>query len=267
MRVEVYQPRLRWDVPHDLPALLTGHVVERIERRGKYILLRLTRGSVLLHLGMSGSLRLVETGTPRLTHDHVDIALSNGLHLRLHDPRRFGALLWCDGDPLQHPRLAKLGPEPLEDAFDAAYLHQRLHTRHSAIKPMLMQADIVVGVGNIYANEALFLSGIDPRTPCSALTLQDAQRLVGHIKQLLQRAIEQGGTTLRDFVNPHGKPGYFQQTLNVYGRRDEPCRVCTTPIAHIVQAQRSTFYCPHCQKNALLSAAPENLSKNSINQG
>ena len=247
LHTHVHQSQLRWPVDAQLAKKLQHQAAKSIERRAKYILVHFDHGSMILHLGMSGSLRLVESGTARQKHDHIEWQLENGLSLRLHDPRRFGAVLWCEGDPTQHPLLAKLGIEPLDTAFDGAYLQSKLQHRHTAIKPMLMNAQIVVGVGNIYANEGLFLCGLDPRRPCSSLGTEDYQRLSETIRQLLQRAIVQGGTTLRDFINPHGKPGYFQQTLNVYGRADEPCRVCGTKIAHIKQAQRSTFYCPCCQ--------------------
>ncbi|MEW5837963.1 MAG: bifunctional DNA-formamidopyrimidine glycosylase/DNA-(apurinic or apyrimidinic site) lyase [Pseudomonadota bacterium] len=248
LRVRVHQRQLRWPVAADLEQKLQDQAANRIERRAKYILLHFAHGSLIMHLGMSGSLRLTERDTPRLKHDHIEWELANGYTLRLHDPRRFGAALWCDDAPERHPLLAALGLEPLDAAFDAGYLQQRLGHRHSAIKPALMNAHIVVGIGNIYANEALFLAGIDPRRACNSLNLDDYQRLVTHIKTLLQQSIEQGGTTLRDFVSPQGRPGYFQQTLHVYGRSGQACRVCATPIEHLTQAQRRSFYCPVCQR-------------------
>ncbi len=247
LQTHVYQTRLRWPIDADLAQKLEQQAAKSIERRAKYILLHFAHGSLILHLGMSGSLRLVERGTPRLKHDHLECELANGLNLRLHDPRRFGAVLWTEDDPAQHPLLVTLGLEPLDPAFTGEKLHSLLAARKTEIKPALMNAHIVVGIGNIYASEALFLCGIDPRRPCNSLSLSDYTRLVIHIKNLLERSIAQGGTTLRDFISPEGRPGYFQQTLNVYGRSGEPCRVCGTAIEHITQAQRRSFYCPVCQ--------------------
>jgi formamidopyrimidine-DNA glycosylase len=247
LHTHVYQPKLRWPVDSDLHEKLQNQAAHAIERRAKYILIRFAHGSLIIHLGMSGSLRLIESQTPRLKHDHIEWVLANGLSLRLHDPRRFGAVLWTDNVPETHPLLVKLGIEPLDSAFDAHYLHAQLGTRKSPIKPALMNAHIVVGIGNIYANEALFLAGINPRRPCNSLAFDDYQRLVDHIRSTLAAAITQGGTTLRDFISPEGRPGYFQQTLNVYGRSGEPCRVCGAAIEHITQAQRRSFYCPMCQ--------------------
>ena len=247
LHTHIYQPKLRWPMDADLAQKLHHQAASGIERRAKYILLHFAHGSLILHLGMSGSLRLVERGTPRMKHDHLECELASGLNLRLHDPRRFGAVLWTENAPSQHPLLKNLGIEPLDEAFTGDMLHSLLKSRKTAIKPALMNAHIVVGIGNIYANEALFLSGIDPRRPCMSLNLADYQRLVVHIKNLLQLSIQQGGTTLRDFISPEGRPGYFQQTLNVYGRSGETCRVCNTPIEHITQAQRRSFHCPQCQ--------------------
>ncbi|OYY74966.1 MAG: DNA-formamidopyrimidine glycosylase [Gammaproteobacteria bacterium 28-57-27] len=247
LSTHVYQPKLRWPVDHDLAQKLHHQAASSIQRRAKYILIHFEHGSLIVHLGMSGSLRLVERGTPRLKHDHLECELANGLNLRLHDPRRFGALVWTDAPPAQHPLLLKLGVEPLDETFSAQMLHPLLLKRKTAIKPVLMDAHLVVGIGNIYANEALFLAGIDPRRPSHSLSQHDTQNLVTHIKSLLQQAIQQGGTTLRDFISPEGRPGYFQQTLNVYGRSGKPCHVCGMPIEHITQAQRRSFYCPVCQ--------------------
>jgi len=247
LHTHIYQPKLRWPMDADLAQKLHHQAAKSIERRAKYILVHFEHGSLILHLGMSGSLRLVERATPRLKHDHLECELENGLSLRLHDPRRFGAVLWTEAPPAQHPLLVNLGIEPLDDAFNGEMLHSLLATRKTAIKPSLMNAHFVVGIGNIYASEALFLSRIDPRRPCSCLTLADYQRLVVHIKSLLELSIQQGGTTLRDFISPEGRPGYFQQTLNVYGRSGEPCRICGTPIEHHTQAQRRSYNCPSCQ--------------------
>ena len=247
-------PKLRYPLPSNLGKRLLGARLADIRRRAKYLLLDIDHlpgdktATLILHLGMSGSLRIVTPDTPPQMHDHVDIAFGDKV-LRLRDPRRFGALLWHDNKtPIEdHPLMKVLGVEPLEDLFDGEWLHGHLRQRSGPIKPVLMDSHMVVGIGNIYASEALFLCGIDPRRPCNSLSLSDYTRLVIHIKNLLERSIAQGGTTLRDFISPEGRPGYFQQTLNVYGRSGEPCRVCGTAIEHITQAQRRSFYCPVCQ--------------------
>lgn len=246
--VLVRERRLRWPVPEGLETLLRGQQVRDVQRRAKYLLIGFEHGTLIAHLGMSGSLRLVEPGTALQKHDHVDIRLDSGLSLRLHDPRRFGALLWTGENPELHPLLASLGPEPLGEEFDGEYLYQALQRRKQAIKTAIMDNHVVVGVGNIYANEVLFLAGIDPRRACNRISRKRLVKLGGHIREVLAAAIAQGGTTLRDFVNPQGRPGYFQQTLNVYGRAGEPCPTCGTLIAHTVIGQRSTFYCPVCQR-------------------
>lgn len=247
-KVLIRDRRLRWPIANDLEILISGQRIKGVRRRAKYLLIELEGGTLITHLGMSGSLRLVEAGNPLKKHDHVELQLDSGLHLRLHDPRRFGALLWTEEEPEQHPLLASLGPEPLSDEFDGHYLYERLHTRKQAIKSAIMDSQVVVGVGNIYANEALFLAGIDPRRSCKRISRVRIDRLAEQIRMVLARAIEQGGTTLRDFINPEGQPGYFQQTLNVYGRAQEPCRTCGSPIAHAIINQRATFYCPRCQR-------------------
>ncbi|TQV64365.1 MAG: bifunctional DNA-formamidopyrimidine glycosylase/DNA-(apurinic or apyrimidinic site) lyase [Halothiobacillaceae bacterium] len=247
-KITIRERRLRWPIQEGLEGLLHGHVVQQVRRRAKYLLIELGHGTLITHLGMSGSLRLVEPGTALRKHDHVDIRLDSGLSLRLHDPRRFGALLWTDEPIENHPLLARLGPEPLEGGFDGAYLYGALHTRKQAIKSAIMDSHIVVGVGNIYANESLFLAGIDPRRACNRIARHRVIDLASRIKQVLAAAVEQGGTTLRDFVNPEGQPGYFQQTLNVYGRPGLPCPSCATPMSHTLIGQRATFYCPTCQR-------------------
>ena len=246
-RVVVRNPRLRWPVPAEIQ-LLVGCPIESVQRRAKYLLLRSTLGTAILHLGMSGKLRVLPIGTPAEKHDHVDIELDNGQLLRLNDPRRFGALLWTSGDPLHHALLASLGPEPLTDAFDGTYLYQRSRRKHSAIKPWLMDNHLVVGVGNIYANEALFAAGIDPRRAASALSPDECERLVSEIKTVLARAIRQGGTTLRDFTRADGRPGYFVQELQVYGRAGAGCVRCGHPLESLRQGQRTTVFCPYCQR-------------------
>lgn len=245
--VIIRQRQLRWPIPARLKNQLCGQVIRQVDRRGKYILLRTDAGTAILHLGMSGSLRILPTSTPAEKHDHVDIVFGKTA-LRLRDPRRFGALLWTSADPLQHKLLSKLGPEPLSDAFNAQYLYQLGRSRKVAIKTLIMNSQVVVGVGNIYASESLFEAGISPLRRADRISLARYQHLVDAIKDILQRAIAQGGTTLRDFTQQDGKPGYFQQTLNVYGRVKLPCPHCAAVIKQITQAQRSTFYCPHCQK-------------------
>lgn len=246
--VIVRQPRLRWPVPRKLNALLRDRTIERIERRGKYLLLMLANGTLIIHLGMSGSLRILPCTTPAEKHDHLDIVLQNGQCLRFRDPRRFGTVLWTREDPLQHKLLKLLGPEPLSDEFGGDYLWQRSRARKIAIKPFIMDSKIVVGVGNIYANEALFLAGIHPKRPAGRISRQRYALLAEAIKQVLHAAIRQGGTTLRDFTSSDGKPGYFRQQLHVYERADQPCKQCGTSLKHTVIGQRSSFYCPQCQK-------------------
>ena len=247
-KVVVRQPRLRWPVPPRLARELTGQRIEHVRRRGKYLLLETAAGTVILHLGMSGSLRVLDAAEPPQAHDHVDICLDNGRCLRLRDPRRFGAVLWTTRPAAQHRLLRDLGPEPLGEAFDADYLFQRSRGRRVAIKPFIMDSKVVVGVGNIYASEALFLAGINPKTPAGRIGRARMQRLVEAIRAVLARAIEQGGTTLRDFSDSAGRPGYFQQQLQVYGRAGEPCRRCGGNIRSLTLGQRSTFYCPRCQR-------------------
>ncbi len=246
--VTVRQPQLRWPVPCGLAATLRGRTIEAVERRGKYLLLRFAHGTLILHLGMSGSLYLVAAGTAAGKHDHLDLGLDSGLMLRLTDPRRFGAVLWTRADPLQHELLRELGPEPLDDAFDGAYLATRAQGRKAAIKLLIMDSKVVVGVGNIYANEALFRAGIDPRRPAGRVAAARLGRLAVAIKAVLREAIQQGGTTLRDFVGGDGKPGYFAQQLRVYGREGESCPQCGGTVRSVRLGQRSTYYCPVCQR-------------------
>lgn len=243
----VREPRLRWPVPAALARDAAGQAIRGARRRAKYLLIDLERGSLILHLGMSGSLRVLEPTTPLLAHDHVDIVLDSGLALRYNDPRRFGSLLWTVDDPLGHPLLKRLAPEPLDAAFDGAYLERKTRGRKVAIKQLLMNSQIVVGVGNIYASEALFRARIDPRRAAGRLKRAQLDRLVRAVKRVLAMAIRAGGTTLRDYVSAEGSPGYFAQRLYVYERAGKACRVCGTKVRQLTQGQRSTYYCPACQ--------------------
>lgn len=245
--VIVRQASLRWPIPVVLAAELKGRVIRKVSRRGKYLLLQTDAGHVLIHLGMSGSLRIVEGGAAVRKHDHVDICLASKRILRFHDPRRFGCVLWHSGALEEHPLLAELGPEPLSDEFSGDYLFLRSRKRSTPIKHFIMDSHVVVGVGNIYANEALFLAGILPTRKAGSVSKKRYERLGQIIKQVLSRAIESGGTTLRDFVGGDGKPGYFKQQLHVYGRGNESCTRCATALIEIRQGQRSTVYCSCCQ--------------------
>ncbi|MCK5917389.1 MAG: bifunctional DNA-formamidopyrimidine glycosylase/DNA-(apurinic or apyrimidinic site) lyase [Cocleimonas sp.] len=242
----IRQPKLRWPVPDSLYEL-EGQKINAVSRRAKYLLLQSAKGCAILHLGMSGSLRVIDASLNAEKHDHVDIIFVTGKALRLHDPRRFGAVLWTHDDPLQHKLLSKLGPEPLSDAFYAPLLYKISRKRKVSIKQFIMNAQIVVGVGNIYASESLFMAGISPNTAAGKMSLLRYEKLVEAIKIILVRAIKQGGTTLRDFVQAEGKPGYFQQQLQVYARSGEECNICHSLIKKITQGQRSSFYCPNCQ--------------------
>jgi len=246
-QVVVRNPALRWPVPEDLERRLKGHPLKALTRRGKYLLFDFGPATQLVHLGMSGSLRFVAPDEPAALHDHVDWLFDAGTTLRLRDPRRFGAVLWTE-DVARHPLLAHLGPEPLTPAFDAAYLHGRCQRRHVAIKQVIMDAQVVVGVGNIYASESLFHAGIRPTTAAHRLSRPACVRLAEAIKQVLAAAIAAGGSSLRDYVHSSGELGYFQLQTRVYDREGQPCKTCATPIRRIVQAQRASFYCPHCQR-------------------
>ena len=244
--VVIRQPRLRWPVPAKLPEILKGQKIKSVKRRAKYLLLETARGTVILHLGMSGSLRVLPCKTPAGAHDHVDLVFGKQC-LRLRDPRRFGAVLWTDEDIQQHKLIKPLGPEPLSNDFNADYLFNKRRGRNTAIKNLIMNAHIVVGVGNIYASESLFAAGINPKRKAGKVSRQRYEKLVTAIKSVLKRSIQQGGTTLKDFSNEQGKPGYFAQQLQVYGRQGEACFKCDAPIQQVIIGQRSTFYCPHCQ--------------------
>jgi formamidopyrimidine-DNA glycosylase len=240
---------LRWPIENDLPDILTNRIIHCVSRRAKYLLIEFENGTLMIHLGMSGSLRILdklEQGNPG-KHDHLDIELSNGHILRYNDPRRFGSVLWTSEPINQHRLIAHLGPEPLLKEFNAEYLQQQAQSKLYSIKTLIMNGKIVVGVGNIYANESLFLAKIHPRTVAQSLSLIQYVELTEQIKIILRRAIKSGGTTLKDFTNSDGKPGYFAQYLNVYGRKGESCSICKSKIQHYKESQRATYYCPLCQ--------------------
>ncbi len=245
-RAVVRQPSLRWPVPADLDRHVAGQRVRDVGRRAKYLLIRLDQGSVLMHLGMSGRLRVLPPDSAVERHDHLDLVMETGQLLRLHDPRRFGAVLWAPQH--EHPLLTGLGPEPLSDAFDGAHLHARCRGRRAAIKVLLMDARIVVGVGNIYASEALFRAGIDPRRAGGRISAARFDALAQAVRAVLSEAVERGGTTLRDYTAPDGAPGWFRLQLAVYERQGKPCTHCGTAIRRVLSAQRSTYFCPHCQR-------------------
>ena len=247
-RLIVRQHRLRWPVPGQLARRLKNASIRQIARRGKYLLFSTDSGTLIIHLGMSGSLRIIKDNTPPGPHDHIDLLLETGVRLRFRDPRRFGAWLWTDKPAETHPLLNRLGPEPLSGAFNADYFQRLSRGRKLAIKSLLMDSHAVAGVGNIYANEALFLAGIHPARAAGRISQRRYDKLVAALKRVLSEAIRQGGTTLRDFTSGEGKPGYFQQSLSVYARQGQPCPICTTPIRETRTAQRSTFYCPRCQR-------------------
>ena len=246
--VAVRQRSLRWPIPKQLELKARNQKIESVERRGKYLLLRLNTGTIILHLGMSGSLRICTANTAAEKHDHVDFVFDNNKILRLRDPRRFGAVLWTTSTPEKHKLLAPLGPEPLGDGFNGEYLFEQSRKRSASIKSLIMNSHIVVGVGNIYACESLYIAGINPKRKAGSLSLVRCEKLVSAIKQVLANSITQGGTTLRDFIRENGEPGYFAQKLLVYGRAGEACAKCGRPIKQINQHQRSTFYCTKCQR-------------------
>ncbi len=245
--VVVRNGRLRYPVPASLAAELVGRSIDRVQRRGKYLLFLTSAGTLIVHLGMSGSLRIVMAGEAAGRHDHVDLVMAGGVALRLRDPRRFGAVLWTRQAAAEHELIAPLGPEPLSDDFCGDYLFYHSRGKRQAVKLFVMDSHRVVGVGNIYANEALFMAGIRPRIAAGKISRQRYGLLAEAIKSVLSAAIRQGGTTLRDFVNGAGQPGYFQQQLKVYGRGGEPCERCGTTLKALRLGQRATCYCPACQ--------------------
>lgn len=242
------ETRMRWPVPESLPELLKGQRLVHIDRRGKYLIFIFNQGALILHLGMSGSLRIVKPNTPPRKHDHVDLVFANEQVLRFHDPRRFGSLHWTEQHPQQHPLLAVIGIEPLSADLSGDFLHEKSRKRKVAVKNFIMNSRILAGVGNIYANEALFLARIHPNKPAGRISLNQYKQLAKAIKQILRAAIRQGGTTLRDFVREDGTRGYFRQKLRVYERPNLPCRRCTTLIKTLLIGQRSSYFCPLCQK-------------------
>jgi len=246
--IRINNQNLRWPVPvHKIQSSLPGQKITEVARRAKYILLNCETGHLIIHLGMSGSLRILKQTSHPEKHDHVEIFFNNGTVLRLRDPRRFGAVLWTDQSPEKHSLIASLGPEPLEEKFNQEYLFQKTRKRRCSIKNLIMDAHIVVGVGNIYASEALFHAGIRPGKSAGRLTKKDCHRLVTEIRHVLTQAIAAGGTTLRDFTDSNGKAGYFSQKLFVYGREGKSCLFCDNSIKRKLIGQRSSFYCPNCQ--------------------
>jgi formamidopyrimidine-DNA glycosylase len=247
--IRINNPNLRWPVPtHELKTALPGQKVLAVNRRAKYLLLDCGNGHLIIHLGMSGSLRILKQTTHTEKHEHVEIYFNNGTVLRLRDPRRFGAVLWTDQAPENHSLLLRLGPEPLDDDFNSEYLFQQTRKRRSCIKNLIMDSHVVVGVGNIYASEALFHAGIRPGNSAARLSRKSCSKLVTEIRQVLNQAINAGGTTLRDFTDSNGKAGYFSQKLFVYAREGEKCQQCDHTIKRKLIGQRSSFYCPNCQK-------------------
>ena len=246
--ITIRQHKLRWPIPKNLPSLAKGQKIREVCRRAKYIYLKLDNGNIIIHLGMSGSLRICTSKTAPEKHDHIDIVVSSKKILRLRDPRKFGCVLWTADDINQHKLIKSLGPEPLDDVFTAEYLHSKAKKRTCSIKSFIMNSHIVVGVGNIYASESLFKAGINPKRKAGSVSLARLEKLVAAIKNTLLASIEQGGTTLKDFTSEDGQPGYFAQKLLVYGRAGEACTVCGNPIKQITQQARSTFCCAKCQR-------------------
>ena len=247
IRVVVRERRLRYPIPRKFGALLSGKRIVELKRRGKYLLLVCDAGTLIVHLGMSGTLRVVSADKPAEKHDHIDIHLSNGWALRLRDPRRFGLMMWTENDPQQHPLLMDMGPEPLTKAFNVVYLAKRARGRNTSIKQFIMDTKVVAGVGNIYANEALFLAKVPPSRAVDKISAEEFGLIAKAVKQILRKAIRAGGTSLRDYVDGEGRSGYFSQQLFVYGRGGQPCRRCKHRIKVMRLGQRSTYFCPHCQ--------------------
>ena len=247
-QVLVHNAALRWPIPSDLDAILPAQKVCSVERRSKYLLMNFERGTLIIHLGMTGHLRVCRPGDERRKHDHVELLFSDNSVLRFNDSRRFGAIFWTETDPLLHKRLVTLGPEPFSDLFSTDYLYRVSRGRKIAVKPFIMDAHVVVGVGNIYASEALFRAGISPARQAGRVSRSAFAMLVQSVQEVLSEAIAAGGTTIRDFMDTEGRPGYFKQELRVYGRAGEPCTVCGRAISQTRLGQRSTFHCRKCQK-------------------
>lgn len=245
---DIHNGSLRWPVEPTLVEILKNKTLITLSRRGKYLLFQFKHGTLLWHLGMSGSIRIERGNLPKKKHDHIEILFKNGCKLRYNDPRRFGAAVWTNQEPSAHPLLTHLGPEPLTKEFTANYLFEKSRKKTQKVKSWIMDSKLVVGVGNIYASESLFKAGINPNRVAGKLTRKNCDELTSEIKTVLQKAIKQGGTTLKDFVGSDGKPGYFAQQLNVYGRKGSPCPKCEKPISHKIIAQRASYYCTHCQK-------------------
>ncbi|MDP3268227.1 MAG: bifunctional DNA-formamidopyrimidine glycosylase/DNA-(apurinic or apyrimidinic site) lyase [Legionella sp.] len=245
--IVVRNAQFRQSIPSNIDELCAGKRIQSLSRRAKYILIHLSRGYILIHLGMSGHLRIVPQNTPPQKHDHVDLIMHNGCLLRFTDPRRFGLFLYLEDNPHQHSLFSLLGPEPLSDQFNSAYLQQRIKNRNQPIKSLIMNNEIVVGVGNIYATESLFLAGIHPLTPAKKLSQIQCNLLTEHIKKVLKLAIKAGGTTLKDFYSFDGNPGHFRISLQVYGRKKESCFKCNKTIESVVIGGRQSAYCPQCQ--------------------
>ncbi len=246
--VRVYDRRLRWPVPRDLARRLVGRTVDRVDRRSKYLLFRFGADTLLVHLGMTGSLRIFSDPPRKETHDHIDLEFANGAVLRYRDPRRFGAMLWSPGAAGDHRLLARLGVEPFAPEFDGAYLYRSIRGRRAAIKLVLMDSHVVVGVGNIYANESLFRAGIRPDRAADRVGRARLERLAMAVRDTLADAIAKGGSTLRDYVDSRGEPGYFQLDYYVYGRKDAPCRICGRPIRMSRLGGRASYFCIRCQR-------------------
>ena len=249
-KVVIRTPKLRWPIPKNLNRLLAGKTILAVERRAKYLLIYFAEQKanvLIIHLGMTGSLRILPEPVRAQKHEHFDLQLGNGMVLRYQDPRKFGAILWTNEDPLQHPLLVRLGPEPLARAFTADYLFKKIQQKKQPIKQVIMDNHVVVGVGNIYANESCFLAGIHPLKAAGQLTQTECSDLVKAIKLILRKAIKAGGTTLQDFLQSDGEPGYFKQKLNVYGREGEACFVCGSTLIREVVGQRATVFCEACQ--------------------
>lgn len=246
--VMIRNPSLRWPIPNNLKKILAGLEICKVTRRGKYLLFDCGIGTLILHLGMSGTLLILPNNVPPQKHDHFELILENGLILRLNDPRRFGAVLWTTNDVMCHPLLMHLGPEPFSAAFCKDFLYEKTRGRKTSIKEILMNGHIVAGIGNIYASEALFHAGINPRIVAGRISMGRYDKLVCAVKKTLKCAISAGGSSLRNFVNSDSKPGFFQQQYWVYKRNGKPCRKCRSIIKQIKQGQRSSFYCKNCQK-------------------